>query len=187
MERDAAMRPMPGDDAGRDAGLAPRDGGPGPRDDAGRPSDAGGADAARPDAGAPQAGVADAGADAGCGPGGCFPFDVCADALDISTGGLYTLETCGAAESATSMCGTAGTADVIVRGDAPSSGSTYRLQVPAGWMILQVDAACGAMPFSCGAESWAVSGATPGGRWYFALERADGSCGTVDLSVERLM
>lgn len=186
----------PGDGGVRGDAASPRtDAGSSARVDAGATThtDAGassGADAgARVDAGSPH----DAGpgeTDAGpppidLGPG--IPGETCVSALDVSAGGTWMVDTCAARDDVPAMCGRAGTPDVVLSGVAPRSGSTYQIHVGAGWVIQQVTSGCGAMPFSCGASDWGVSGATLDPAWLWAVESADGSCGMATISVTRVM
>jgi hypothetical protein len=126
--------------------------------------------------------------------GAPVPGDTCDTGIDMSAMGLhmYMIDTCAQHNAVMVTCPTppppAGHA-TIFRGLAPSSGSTYQLTVPSGWVIQQLtNPGCSAASFSCGATgSWGVSGATLGGYWYFAIERADGTCGTVTVTINRTM
>ncbi len=184
--------PPPGYFAGADGSTGHPDGGRIARDsgaprDAGSSSDRGlmssdaGASSA-PDAGglAPDAGP---GVDAGPPP----PLADCAASIDVSGGGIFVVDTCAMPDDVGGDCAASGAGDALLVADAPFTGSTYHLGVPSGWVIQQMDESCRPMPFGCAAEGWGVSGAIPWAHWHFAVQRADGSCGTVAITVERPM
>jgi hypothetical protein len=168
---------------GDDAGSGDKDDAASLADDGGESPDAGGAY----DSGAPDAGVAtDSGTDTApvdAGP----PGESCTAPVDVSLGGTFTVDTCSVTNSVAASCGTTAAA-VILRGDAPGTGSTYSITFPAGWVLVEVDSTCTPMPDSCGSTgTWGVSGANPYGYWYFAIEPADGTCATTTVTVDRVM
>jgi hypothetical protein len=111
----------------------------------------------------------------------------CTSPIDISAGGTFAVDTCTSTASIAASCGT--TADAIVlRADAPSTGSTYEITFPSGWVLVETDGTCTPMPDSCGSTgTWSVSGDTSAGYWYFAVEPESGTCATTTVSVDRLM
>jgi hypothetical protein len=170
-------------DAGHDA-AAVVDGAPTPGSDAGPPA------TGTPDGGAAvDAGATDAGGsvDVAVPDGPTVLGESCSSPIDISAGGTVSIDTCPLTDSITATCGTTAAA-TILRGIAPSSGSTYSITFPAGWVLVQVDSTCTPMLASCGSTgTWGVSGATPDGYWYFAIEPASGACGTATVTVDRVM
>ena len=113
--------------------------------------------------------------------------DTCASAIDISAGGTFMVDTCILNDDVVASCGVTGGRDAVLSGVSPVSGSTYRLTVPSDWVVQQTDVTCGPAPFSCSASGWGVSGATGAARWFFAVEKLDGTCGTVSVVVDRMM
>jgi hypothetical protein len=111
----------------------------------------------------------------------------CTSPIDISAGGTFTVDTCTSTASIAASCGT--TADAIVlRADAPSTGSTYEITFPSGWVLVETDGTCTPMPDSCGSTgTWSVSGITSASYWYFAVEPESGTCATTTVTVDRLM
>jgi hypothetical protein len=96
-------------------------------------------------------------------------------------------QTCATATKQPVTCAASGSAQaVVLYGDAPLSGSTYQLAVGTGWVVQQLDSTCAGAAFSCGEAGWSVSGATGGLRWYFAIAKKDGTCGTTSATVNRL-
>jgi hypothetical protein len=115
------------------------------------------------------------------------PGGDCSGAIDVSSGGTFVVDTCTGSDEVGATCAALGARDALLVADAPFSGSTYFVRVPAEWVVQQVDDACSPMAWSCGAGSWGVSGAVPWARWRFAVQRADGACGSVAIEVERAM
>jgi hypothetical protein len=101
------------------------------------------------------------------------------------------VDVCGQVDSVTFGCGSAavGTPDFVLRIPAPAGGSTYEIVVPAGWLIqyLPAGSGCTGDSFSCAAVRNGVSGASPSGQWVFAVERAGGGCGRVNIQITRTM
>jgi hypothetical protein len=111
----------------------------------------------------------------------------CTTPIDISDGGTFAIDTCTLIDSVAASCGTTAAA-AILRGVAPTSGSTYELTFPSGWVLQQLDGTCSPMTYSCGdTGTWSVSGDTPDGYWYFAIEPASGTCGSASVTVDRVM
>lgn len=114
------------------------------------------------------------------------PVLACPTPIDVSVSGSYPIDTCALKKNVGATCAAGGIAPgVAVKAASPSTGSTYLLTLPADWVIQQSDVTCGGMAFSCGPASWGVSGWTGQPNWYFLLARADGTCGTATLVVNR--
>jgi hypothetical protein len=111
----------------------------------------------------------------------------CGPPVDISSGGTFTVDTCTATVTVDASCGTTAAA-VILRGDAPASGSNYEITLPSGWVLQTINGACDPGLDSCGSTgTWSVSGATSAGYWWFAVEPESGVCGTTTVTVDRIM
>jgi len=198
---DDVMGVLPGNDAATDPAKASSDDAGGPAYDTGGPSSSEGGllpegasgdeitDDTGPDSSFPDVVTKDTGAptptvdSSAPGPeaGSCGP------PVDISSGGSFTVDTCTATATVDTSCG-ATAAAVILRGDAPASGSTYELTFPSGWVLQMIDATCAPSLDSCGSTgTWSVSGDTPGGYWWFAVEPESGVCGSTTVTVDRVM
>jgi hypothetical protein len=111
----------------------------------------------------------------------------CTAPIDISLGGTFAIDTCTLTDSVTASCGTTAAA-AILAGVAPTTGSTYSITFPTGWVLQELDDTCSPESFSCGSTgTWGVSGDTPGGYWYFAIEPESGTCGSTTVTVDRVM
>jgi hypothetical protein len=111
----------------------------------------------------------------------------CGPPVDISSGGTFTVDTCTATSTVAASCGATAPA-VILRGDAPASGSTYQITFPSGWVLQMIDGTCAPALDSCGSTgTWSVSGDVAGGYWYFAVEPESGVCGSTTVTVDRIM
>ena len=157
--------------------------------DAAEPADAGGDSSAPPDASAavqPDATApVDAGSDAPSLGGGVG--ESCSNALDVSSGGTFQIDTCTLADRVATTCGSTAAA-MIFRALAPTNGSTYQLTFPSGWVLQELDDTCAPMFANCGSSgTWGMSGSIPGGFWYFAVEPMSGACGTATVTVTRVM
>jgi hypothetical protein len=111
----------------------------------------------------------------------------CTSPIDVSLGGTFAIDTCTLTDSVTASCG-ATAAAAILAGVAPTTGSTYSITFPTGWVLQELDDTCSPESFSCGSTgTWGVSGDTPGGYWYFAIEPESGTCGSTTVTVDRVM
>jgi hypothetical protein len=118
---------------------------------------------------------------------GPSPADACAAAIDISKSGTYPVDTCAKKFSLGATCATGGMGvGVALAGEAPNSGSTYQLSVPADWVVQQMSPTCSPLAFSCSPSGWGVSGYAGQKFWHFVVARADGTCGTTTVTVNRI-
>ena len=125
--------------------------------------------------------------------GTCGGGDGCASAIDLSRLGSSTLpiDTCAVADHVNAPCGAVGTRDVVLTGAVPAPpGARYVFTVDAGWAVMFLERDCVARGggFCDVALAGGVEGNLSGGaeRWYFAVERADGGCGRVNLGIDRV-
>ena len=117
----------------------------------------------------------------------CTGGDTCSAPFDVTMTADIPADTCLDVDNVTPTCGSAGGRDVIIRAPSPVGGSAYFLTVPTGWIIQQLNPDCSVPGFSCGAGAYSVAGATGNPFWFFAVERADGGCGRVNIHVSRTM
>jgi hypothetical protein len=113
----------------------------------------------------------------------------CAGAVDVSAGGTFMIDTCASTDQFTSPCGGTGALDVIVSATEASTTSTHIDIADGGWVIQQLTSTCapsiGGTSECTTLGSWGVSGADGTPRWYFGIEKADGTCGMVTITVTR--
>lgn len=179
-----------------------------PADDASSPTDTGGAvDAGPRDTGTliPDVGggAHDAGADAGHDGGhdagmvdanrpdvghDAAMSGACMGAIDVSAGGTFTIDTCAGTDHFTTACGATSGLDAVLF--ATEVGSATHLDIAdTGWVIQQLTNTCGtgfggtATCTTLG--SWGSAGSDGSPRFYWGVERQDGTCGSVDVVVTR--
>lgn len=113
--------------------------------------------------------------------------DTCSSFIEITgVGDVYIpIDTCLYNDNFTiSGCANSGSADVVLSG-LQSVGSGYHIDAPSGWTVGYLDPAgsCSPLPSSCG-QSYGASGTTGDVRYWFGVERTDGTCGAAILHVQ---
>jgi len=102
--------------------------------------------------------------------------DDCTTAIDMTAGGMVTGTTCGANDTVVATCGVAGTPDVFYAVTV-TGGTRVNITITAGFLIQLRQLTCSGVG-SCMVGSFSANGGgTPGGVWYFAVEKSDGGCG----------
>jgi hypothetical protein len=117
------------------------------------------------------------------------PTSGCAAPVDVSAGGTFMLDTCAGSDHFTSACGTAGAHDVIVSATETGSGTTIQIVGDTGWLIQQLSFTCdpgiGGISSCSTTGTWSESGSDGHPRFFWGIERIDGSCESVQIMVTR--
>lgn len=115
--------------------------------------------------------------------------NACATPIDVSAGGTFMLDTCAGSDHFTSACGAAGAQDLILSATEMGSGTTIQIVGDTGWVLQQLTPTCstgiGGTTTCTTAGTWASSGADGRPRFYWGIERADGTCAMVQILVTR--
>src|SRR5262249_35853845 len=105
--------------------------------------------------------------------------------------GTFMIDTCAGSDHFTSACETtAGAHDIIVYATEAGSAGTHIDILGTRWIIPQLTPTCappiGGPPAGTTGGSWGSSGSDGSPRFYWGIERADGTCESVPIMVTRM-
>ncbi len=130
--------------------------------------------------------------DASGDPPACVVGDTCASAIDVtsepSAVRTFEVDTCALADELATGCASARSRDAVFTARAEALPAVYQLSVPTGWTLGELGGVadpCGPTASRCGAQSTVLLDPEDQQRFFWSVERTDGGCGNVTVTVLR--